>query len=132
MESFGHKMIIWSQPVPLTGTGVLYPCVRDFSPWFFCQIALGYISSFSVVTFLYLHISPSACSHFLPQLVGIYRVFNSEWYKVNVHFSANIELQMFKSEGKVLLYIDIWVFWYKYINLVSEKKAIAMVCLSFK
>ena len=25
MESFGHKMIISSQPVPLTGTGVLYP-----------------------------------------------------------------------------------------------------------
>ena len=30
MESFGHKMIISSQPVPLTGTGVLYPRVRDF------------------------------------------------------------------------------------------------------
>ena len=30
MESFGHKMIISSQPVPLTGTGVLYPCVRYF------------------------------------------------------------------------------------------------------
>ena len=31
MESFGLKMIISSQPVPLTGTGVLYPRVRDFS-----------------------------------------------------------------------------------------------------
>ena len=31
MESFGHKMFISSQPVPLTGTGVLYPRVRDFS-----------------------------------------------------------------------------------------------------
>ena len=30
MKSFGHKMIISSQPVPLTGTGVLYPRVRDF------------------------------------------------------------------------------------------------------
>ena len=30
MESFGHKMFISSQPVPLTGTGVLYPRVRDF------------------------------------------------------------------------------------------------------
>ena len=30
MESFRHKMIISSQPVPLTGTGVLYPRVRDF------------------------------------------------------------------------------------------------------
>ena len=30
MESFGHKMFISSQPVPLTGRGVLYPRVRDF------------------------------------------------------------------------------------------------------
>ena len=30
MESFGHKIIILSQPVPLTGTGVLYPRVREF------------------------------------------------------------------------------------------------------
>ena len=30
MESFGHKMFISSQPVPLTGTGVLYPRFRDF------------------------------------------------------------------------------------------------------
>ena len=30
MESFGHKMFILSQPVPLTGAGVLYPRVRDF------------------------------------------------------------------------------------------------------
>ena len=30
MESFGHKMIISSQPVPLTGRGVFYPRVRDF------------------------------------------------------------------------------------------------------
>ena len=30
MESFGHKMFITSQPVPLTGMGVLYPRVRDF------------------------------------------------------------------------------------------------------
>ena len=30
MDSFGHKMIISSQPVPLMGTGVLYPRVRDF------------------------------------------------------------------------------------------------------
>ena len=30
MESFCHKMFILSQPVPLTGTGVLYPRVRDF------------------------------------------------------------------------------------------------------
>ena len=30
MESFGHKMFISSQPVPLTGTGGLYPRVRDF------------------------------------------------------------------------------------------------------
>ena len=30
MESFGHKMFISSQAVPLTGTGVLYPRVRDF------------------------------------------------------------------------------------------------------
>ena len=30
MDSFGHKMIISSQPVPLTGTGVLYPRVRAF------------------------------------------------------------------------------------------------------
>ena len=29
MESFGHKMIISSQQVPLTGTGVLYPRMRD-------------------------------------------------------------------------------------------------------
>ena len=31
MESFGHKMFISSQPVPLTGTGVLYPRMQDFS-----------------------------------------------------------------------------------------------------
>ena len=31
MESFGHKMFISSQPVPLMGRGVLYPRVRDFS-----------------------------------------------------------------------------------------------------
>ena len=30
MESFGHTMFISSQPVPLTGTGVMYPRVRDF------------------------------------------------------------------------------------------------------
>ena len=30
MESFGHKIFISSQLVPLTGTGVLYPRVRDF------------------------------------------------------------------------------------------------------
>ena len=30
MEPFGHKMFILSQPVPLTGTGVLYPHLRDF------------------------------------------------------------------------------------------------------
>ena len=30
MESFGHKMFISSQPVPLTGRGVLYLRVRDF------------------------------------------------------------------------------------------------------
>ena len=30
MESFGHKIFISSQPVPLTGTGVLYPRVQDF------------------------------------------------------------------------------------------------------
>ena len=30
MDLFGHKIIILSQPVPLTGTGVLYPRVRDF------------------------------------------------------------------------------------------------------
>ena len=30
MESFGHKIIILSQPVPLTRRGVLYPRVRDF------------------------------------------------------------------------------------------------------
>ena len=30
MESFGHKMIISSQPVPLTGTVDLYPRVQDF------------------------------------------------------------------------------------------------------
>ena len=34
MESFGHKMFILSQPVPLTGTGDLYPRVRDFSSEF--------------------------------------------------------------------------------------------------
>ena len=33
MESFGHKMFISSQPVPLTGTGVLYPRLRDFQHW---------------------------------------------------------------------------------------------------
>ena len=31
MESFGHKMFISSQPVPLMGTGVLYPRMQDFS-----------------------------------------------------------------------------------------------------
>ena len=31
MESFGHKIFISSKPVPLTGTGVLYPRLRDFS-----------------------------------------------------------------------------------------------------
>ena len=30
LELFGHKMFISSQPVPLTGMGVLYPRVRDF------------------------------------------------------------------------------------------------------
>ena len=30
MESFGHKMFISSQPVPLMGKGVLYPRLRDF------------------------------------------------------------------------------------------------------
>ena len=30
MESFGHKIFISSQPVPLMGTGVMYPRVRDF------------------------------------------------------------------------------------------------------
>ena len=30
MQSFGHKMFISSQPVPLTGTGVFYPRVQDF------------------------------------------------------------------------------------------------------
>ena len=45
MESFGHKMIISSQPVPLTGTGVLYPHVRDFLP--ICPIGtrIGYVQA---------------------------------------------------------------------------------------
>ena len=30
MELFGQKMFISSQRVPLTGTGVLYPRLRDF------------------------------------------------------------------------------------------------------
>ena len=30
METFGHKIFILSQPVPVTGTGVLYPRLRDF------------------------------------------------------------------------------------------------------
>ena len=39
MESFGHKMFISSQPVPLTGTGVLYPRLRDFSKNVLCNIS---------------------------------------------------------------------------------------------
>ena len=34
MEWFSHKMFISSQPVPLTGMGVLYPRLRDFSTQF--------------------------------------------------------------------------------------------------
>ena len=50
MESFGHKMFILSQPVPLTGRGVLYPRVRDFyialryqEVTFICNYVCGYV-----------------------------------------------------------------------------------------
>ena len=46
MESFGHKMIVSSQPVPLTGTRVLYPRVRDFFSSFFIIFFL-FISFYS-------------------------------------------------------------------------------------
>ena len=42
MESFGHKMFISSQPVPLTGTGVMYPQVRDFYYYFYLFIYTNY------------------------------------------------------------------------------------------
>ena len=43
MESFGHKMFISSQPVPLTGTGVLYPRLQDFLVWFELMPEFNYL-----------------------------------------------------------------------------------------
>ena len=55
MESFGHKMFISSQPVPLMGTGVLYPRVRDFLFHIWVLEALKHIlydtANFSTIIF---------------------------------------------------------------------------------